>query len=605
MANGQSRVGIGSFLEELQDTIGDNIEEPKESLLETITKPRYEVPGLSAYSRAVGKLSKILDAPVEKRKKRFKELGVSIVQDPTSGMSFPSVVEPDSPLAGEKGSPMPSTTLSMLAPLSGDPETGEYSYLDIAFGGLESLGAVAAISKGMTRARRSAGKFSGEIIPLDDSPVPDIDLSQQPSYPSPTESFDSAQRAERLQRILDERLNPSMDRAAISQKNILVEEGKFQSTGKPELEHLEILALEDGFEKGVSVLEKGEAYKGINLEELPEGVGLIVQRRRELGQGINRDIVIGRQLVYDDSGRLVEGVDKFIIDSVNPDTGKSLVKFEFKLQDYNNHILYKNNPDPRFKGMKVVDEISWFGRKSYGHSGQLLSDFINFAMDNNYVIIERSMTWDSFYVMMKSIVREKAEIIFDSSRRELMEEIGGGARLGVSKKKYKIFIDEKGDFSHNGLDEVFETFDSFIESARAEGRVVGDIGWEKLDKRTSYPTVTTEGRSKIEQEIIDRGEVRLDVMNDYPELKGKELEKKVNSKVEKELERKVHKIESSAAYHLPTETESAAQTNLIAIKKLAGVFSGFLGMSTDDLLEFLSYDPKSMESQVFDNEISF
>ena len=112
----------------------------------------------------------------------------------------------------------------------------------------------------------------------------------------------------------------------------------------------------------------------------------------------------------------------------------------------------------------------------------------------------------------------------------------------------------------------------------------------------------------VPEEICDKYEIyngHPGLITEYPELKGKELEQKVNSKVKKELKRKVHKIESSAAYHLPTETESAAQTNLIAIKKLAGVFSGFLGMSTDDLLEFLSYDPKSMESQVFDNEISF
>ena len=41
MANGLSRVDIGSFLEELDKTIDRNVEEPKESVLETITKPKY------------------------------------------------------------------------------------------------------------------------------------------------------------------------------------------------------------------------------------------------------------------------------------------------------------------------------------------------------------------------------------------------------------------------------------------------------------------------------------------------------------------------------------------------------------------------------------
>ena len=162
MANGQLRVGIGSFLEELNQTIDDNIDTPSETLLESITKPKYEIPGLSHYSRTIGKISKILDAPVEKRKKTFRELGVSMVHDPTSGMSFPSVVEPDSPLAGEKGSPMPSTTLAMLAPLSGDPETGKYSDVDLAFGVADVLGVGAQLYE-MPKIRELQEKVAKEL----------------------------------------------------------------------------------------------------------------------------------------------------------------------------------------------------------------------------------------------------------------------------------------------------------------------------------------------------------------------------------------------------------------------------------------------------------
>jgi len=71
MANGQSRVGIGSFLEELNQNIDTSVDAPNETLLESIIKPKYEIPVLSPYSRTIGKISKILDAPVEKKKENI------------------------------------------------------------------------------------------------------------------------------------------------------------------------------------------------------------------------------------------------------------------------------------------------------------------------------------------------------------------------------------------------------------------------------------------------------------------------------------------------------------------------------------------------------
>ena len=123
MANGQSRVGIGSFLEELNKTVGEN-QEPKESLLEVILKPKYEIPGLSAYSRAVGRLSEILDAPIEKEREQFAErYGISKEDVPSAvgGTSLGMILGQP---ALSSVQITPGDIPPMLAPASGDPETG-------------------------------------------------------------------------------------------------------------------------------------------------------------------------------------------------------------------------------------------------------------------------------------------------------------------------------------------------------------------------------------------------------------------------------------------------------------------------------------------------
>ena len=120
------------FLEKINKTVEDN-QEPKESLLEVILKPKYEIPGLSAYSRAVGRLSEILDAPIEKEREQFAErYGISKEDVPSAvgGTSLGMIL----------GQPAlssiqitPGDIPPILAPASGDPETGKYSPFDIAF----------------------------------------------------------------------------------------------------------------------------------------------------------------------------------------------------------------------------------------------------------------------------------------------------------------------------------------------------------------------------------------------------------------------------------------------------------------------------------------
>tara|TARA_R110000737_G_scaffold86693_1_gene119396 strand:+ start:69 stop:1643 length:1575 start_codon:yes stop_codon:yes gene_type:complete len=137
------------FLKKIKDGKG-KASESKESLLDLLGKqitPKHDLGILSSYSRAVGKMGAILDAPVRESNKRFQKAGVSQMYNPNLGMYMNNMVEPDSPLSGEKGFPMPSTTLSAIAPLTGDLETGKYSNLDIAFGALEATGVAGIAGK--------------------------------------------------------------------------------------------------------------------------------------------------------------------------------------------------------------------------------------------------------------------------------------------------------------------------------------------------------------------------------------------------------------------------------------------------------------------------
>ena len=618
MANGQSRVGIGSFLEELQATIGDNTqttEEPEESLLENITKPQYEIPVLSTYTRLVGKLSKILDAPVERKRKEFAEIYNISEEDVPSAVGGTS-------LGMLIGQPVlssiqvtPGDIPPMLAPASGDPETGKYSKLDLGFAGLDVLGAGAILKARRVGEPLGSGGLASfldydvaeEMVPL----IRQSDMDTINRFRSEVGELDEvgiddleglmSQLSDDTRDVISSRIaGGDVDVPIDIRRKQLIDKGEFKTTGKPEFEHLEDISLESGFNKGVEVFPaRGGKYQKINPEELPEGVGLIVQRRREYGQGIDRDIVIGREEFL--------GTNRFVINSVDPATGKSQGAFKFDLKDYNDHYLYRDNPDPRFKDKKIVDAISWFSGKGRftqtqkHHNGQLLSDFINFSLENDWVIIERDMSLDSLYALIHQAVRQQAEIIFDASRRSLQGASGGGMHSVHSKIAGSVLVNERGEFVEEGVDRVIRELSEQIDSARLpskgapKGRVSGEPNFEVYeDLRPDAPA-----RMAIEA----RNAVRKRLWSEYPELT---TSKEGRVGLAKKIEREIRKIEQQSPHFQTTEAGRAIEYNLIAIKKMGVVLANILGLKgIDELQEFLNYDSQSMESQVFDNEIMF
>ena len=665
MANGLSRVDIGSFLEELDKTIDRNVEEPKESVLETITKPKYELGGLSSYSRAVGKLSKILNAPVEKSNKKFKELGVSRVYNPATGMMMDSIVEPDSPLAGEKGLPMPSTTLSMLAPLTGDPETGKYSNLDIAFGALEATGYGAAASKTIKKLKKPKAfddmsdaefiahsrefqqrRFRERMLsasenldatgdmdevyrslsrvtengarPISEAPISEVDriyndltipqrelfvdevnrtsrreyrmgLSDRPELET---GSDVSQGIRQISNQERQRFNEIIRGEGRSRRNrgTFVDEiqsGKFKTTGLSELEDIEYIAYKDlNMKKGVEILPPESSYKNLDVLELPEDVGVIVQRKAGKGER-DRNIIIGRQQREFDSKVKLYSVD----------TDNTLkAKFEFNISN-----------DVDDKGRNIIDGISFFkagnNDRAGVHSGLLLKDFIEYSLNNNWVIKETNLSLDSLYAVINQAVRQKARIIFSGDHRVIS---GIGRELDWSKKASKYFIDEKGDFIEDGMDTVMRDFEELIERAR-KGEIPGQKGEIVGSPDPSFPDVSDLDadaalqdkmpRYTREVEIKIRKEVTEETRNMYPELTGEELKDRIDARLMSHA--------FKAADRNMRKGSGVMEYNSITIEKLTNTFAGVIGMTNKEFLDFLSYDPNSVESQVFDNEIMF
>jgi len=604
MANGQSRVGIGSFLEELQSTIGDNTqttEEPEESLLENITKPQYEIPVLSTYTRLVGKLSKILDAPVERKRKEFAEIYNISEEDVPSAVGGTSLGMLIGQPALSSIQVTPGDIPPMLAPASGDPETGKYSKLDAGFAVLDVLGAGALL-----KARRAGKKTVSSFLDINEQsqipnvPQSDIDAIQQfratvgeldevsiPEY----EEF-AQQLSPATQELLASRISSGIiDTPPGLQRQILIDEGTFKPSGKPELVHLEELALGQGFKKGVDIFPaQGGKYQKINLEELPDEVGLIVQRRKNVHkQEIDRDIIIGRTEFL--------GRHKFVINSVDPITGKSQGAFKFHLSNYDDHYKFKYNPDPRYKGKNVVEGISWFshgwGGTQQRHNGKMLVDFINFAIDNDWVIMERAMTFDSLYAMIRQAVKRKAQIIFTPSTK-----IGGGTQKTsgathsvFSKIHSSALIDEKGDFVEEGLDKIMRDLNSMIEAGRKRGLVVGEPNFRATEElRKNAPTYFTREAEK---------KARAEIKAEFPDLIDEQ-------EIQVLIQKKAQQTGMKSGMWRSSDVHKEIEYNFITIKRMGVYLANLLGLKgIGELKQFLNYEPDSMESQVFDNEIMF
>ena len=98
-------------------------------------KPRWNIPILSEYTSAIGKMAKKADVGVEKRSEKLKRKGILWEYD---AQSMRHGVRKTTKVArgegGIEGYPK-AMDLASFMPLIGDPETGKYSLLDIALAG--------------------------------------------------------------------------------------------------------------------------------------------------------------------------------------------------------------------------------------------------------------------------------------------------------------------------------------------------------------------------------------------------------------------------------------------------------------------------------------
>jgi len=110
--------------------------------LEEAVRPRWNVPILSEYTSALGKMAKGADVRTEKRKEKLKSAGILSAYSPVTGMMENIRVKEGE--GGEVGLPESMTTASLM-PFVGDPETGKYSLLDAVLAGAEAIPAAKGV----------------------------------------------------------------------------------------------------------------------------------------------------------------------------------------------------------------------------------------------------------------------------------------------------------------------------------------------------------------------------------------------------------------------------------------------------------------------------
>jgi len=597
------------FLEKLNKTVEEN-QEPKESLLEVILKPKYEIPGLSAYSRAVGKLSDILDAPIEKEREQFAErYGISKKDVPSAvgGTSLGMIL----------GQPAlssiyitPGDIPPMLAPASGDPETGEYSPLDVGFAiaDVASLGATKAVrgigrkvfddfsdvvkSSRMRKMEKQMAKIEAEapgtLATGEDYVGGVVDPSVRPVRQP---RFSPEEREQRVQSVI-RRLDISREEAlsqglpvdvetgavlegwsptgpvSASERGKLIKAGVFETTGIEELSHLEDFALEGGAIHGVKLLPPKGKFRNLDVSNIKDETAVIVIRKKaitETGIEINRDILIGR--------RKLGSTDYIKMSSFSPKTGEVMTNMEFKLNNIG--------------GKKLLEDSSFFQVGESGtakmHSGVMMNDFIANVLRNDWIISPNNeYTFDSLLPLIQRAVSNKMQIIFNPSYSRMSSSGGGHSKWG--NLSFTAMVNERGEFVGEGLDTVFKELEDQIKLGEKYGGIVGKPEFQKLSSRTlTRAQLTPVARGKI--------------IKEHGAKKGKEI-----------IEDMIKKYKDSG--HPMTGDKFKGSTeityNSMTIKKLKGMVAGALGMSSaKEFDEFLNYNPESMEAQVFDNEQLF
>ena len=126
-----------------QRKIGEPLTVPEQ--LEEAVRPRWNVPILSEYTSAIGKAAKKVDVGTEKRSEKLKRKGILWEYDAQAlRHGARKTTKVDRGEGGIEGYPK-AMDLASFIPFIGDPETGKYSLLDVAFAGTEAIPAAKGV----------------------------------------------------------------------------------------------------------------------------------------------------------------------------------------------------------------------------------------------------------------------------------------------------------------------------------------------------------------------------------------------------------------------------------------------------------------------------
>ena len=233
----------------------------------------------------------------------------------------------------------------------------------------------------------------------------------------------------------------------------------------------------------------------------------------------------------------------------------------------------------------IVEKIRKRGEMRLGRfHGSSAHDFITFLPDN-WRIVEDSLTFDSFMLLLKTAVQRKVEIIFDP---KILQYVSGGSRSHWYKKAGTALLDAEGNFRRSGVDEVIDDAMKMLSTHKHPERISSST--EEIFRQITDPDKGIIGRYR---------RARVD-----PKLKLK-LEQQHGIPRAREIMEEVQK-----GYEPFGESAFKGQKGIefgqMTIKQVKSVVAGLMGFGgSKEFDEFMNYNPESMEAQVFDNEQLF
>ena len=234
----------------------------------------------------------------------------------------------------------------------------------------------------------------------------------------------------------------------------------------------------------------------------------------------------------------------------------------------------------------IVDQIRKRGEMRLGRfHGSTTHDFITFLPDN-WRIVEESLTFDSFMLLLRTAVKRKAEIIFDPTK---LQYVSGGSRSVWYKKAGTALVDAEGNFRKMGVDDVIDDAMKMLSTHKHPERISSST--EEIFRQITDPDIAITGT--YERARVDRS------------LKRK-LEQQHGVARTKEIMEEVEKGYDISPAESRFKGQKGIEFGQMTIKQIKSVVAGLMGFGgSKEFDEFMNYNPESMEAQVFDNEQLF